>query len=287
MKIAIINDIHVGKALIYSGMVRAASHLIEEVLEEVLHKILKLHSPNLIVNLGDLIRSENKDQDLKSYSKQLSRLKHLSSPLIHVLGNHELKKMNLTDVENAWNAHGFNQKAYGSREVEDFRIIWLGLELENASIPHKAILPQQQINWLNEELKRTNKRTIIFSHYPLDDHNTTGNFFYEAMDNKSTQALFLYNQKQVRKIIQSVDNVVAVFQAHLHYFHININKDLPYITCPAMGDNICTPQLSNNIPEVYTIVDLSGKKLIVKAYSREYCFAGYEQYYNNAVAIEN
>lgn len=133
------------------------------------------------------------------------------------------------------------------------------------------------MKWLEDQLQRTNKSVLIFTHYAIDDHDTAGNFFYEAMDNRSKQALFLHNQGDVREVIESCQYVKAIFQAHLHYFHVNIAQNMLYITCPAMGDNICCPQATGNIPEIYTAIDLDKNKIIVKVYSEEYCFAGYQQ----------
>lgn len=58
MKIAVVNDIHVGKSLEHGGRIRASSHLVEEVLPGFLKEIVQQHSPNVLINLGDLIRNE-------------------------------------------------------------------------------------------------------------------------------------------------------------------------------------------------------------------------------------
>jgi|GEM_PF-984932 len=280
MKIVVLNDIHIGKALTSNGKVRASSHLIEEQLDRIFENILEQHSPNLVVNLGDLIRSEGKEQDLKSYSEQLARFKKFQAPVIHLVGNHELKKLSLEEIEKVWSNHGFKQRSFGSFELNDFLIIWLGLDLDVSVNPHGATLPKQQIEWLKRELQSVKKKVLIFSHYALDDHDTTGNFFFEAMDNRSKAALFLHNQNEVIKIIRSCSQVKGVFQAHLHYFHVKMDQNVPYITCPALGDNICAPKIIDNIPEIYTTIQLDQSKMVVKAYSGEFCFAGYEQSFN-------
>jgi hypothetical protein len=87
----------------------------------------------------------------------------------------------------------------------------------------------------------------------------------------------LKNQAAIRNVIISSSHVKAVFQAHLHYFNVKQIRDVPYITCPAMGDNICGPEMHENIPEIYTIITIDESQLKVKTFSREYCFAGYEQ----------
>lgn len=276
MKIAIVNDIHVGKDLIHNGKVRASSHLIGDKLEGILSYILQAHSPDLFVNLGDLIRSENREKDKEAYAKLLSLFSRMQTPIIHLWGNHELKKMEQGELEKIWLEQGIDQKSFGSKKIGGFLLIWLGLVLdpEDQKI---CILPNEQLDWLIKQLEQVECPTLIFSHCALDDHDTTGNFFYEAMENQSKKALFLKNQAAIRNAITSSSHVKAVFQAHLHYFSVKQIRDVPYIICPAMGDNICGPKMYENIPEIYTIITIDENQLKVKTFSREYCFAGYEQ----------
>jgi len=96
MKIAVVNDIHVGKSLEHNGKVRASSHLIEGTLEGFLKDIHQQHCPDILINLGDLIRSESKELDLQLYRRLVGKFEQVSLPVVHLLGNHELKKMPLT-----------------------------------------------------------------------------------------------------------------------------------------------------------------------------------------------
>jgi hypothetical protein len=275
MKIAIVNDIHVGRCLEHHGKVRASSHLIEDILKEFLQEIILQHSPEVFINLGDLIRSEERDSDVKKYRRLISNFEQIKSPVIHLLGNHELKKMVLDDIESAWNDCGFNQKSYGVRNIRDFTLIWLGLELDSQDHTIRS-LPVNQLNWLREQLKRLDRPTLIFTHCAIDDHDVNGNFFYEASDKSNKASLFLENQEEIRKVISSSQCVVAVLQAHLHYFHAKKIDGIPYITCPAMGDNICGPNIKDNVPEIYTILSIKKDRLVAKAFSGQYFFAGYE-----------
>ncbi|MFZ0565967.1 MAG: metallophosphoesterase [Chlamydiales bacterium] len=275
VKIAIVNDVHVGKSLEHDGKVRASSHLMEDMFESFLEQIAQHHSPDIIVNLGDLIRSEKRETDLTKYQKLIEIFEKIKIPVIHLLGNHELKKMPLNEIENLWQHHGFSQKSFGRQDFDKFTLIWLGLELD--SVDHRIrLLPLEQLEWLEIQLKKNQRPTIIFTHCAIDDHDVKGNFFFEATDNHNTRALFLQNQEAIRKIISSYGNVVAVFQAHLHYFHTRQIDGIPYITCPAMGDNIYGPNVKDNIPEIYTLLTFQQNHVSAKAYSGKYCFAGCE-----------
>lgn len=276
MKIAIVNDIHVGKSLEHNGNVRASSHLVEDMLERYLQGIQAQHCPDVFINLGDLIRSESKESDLCTYRRLLSHFEHLNVPVIHLLGNHELKKLPLNDIESMWQDCGLDQKSYGRKEIGDFSLLWLGLEL--SAEDHKVrSLPSEQLTWLEKQLRQNNRPTVIFTHCPIDDHDVNGNFFYEAMDNKAKSALFLENQESIRRVISASGCIVGVLQAHLHYFHAKQINGIPYITCPAMADNICGPNIRDNIPEIYTLLTVDKDRIAAKAFSGKYCFAGYEK----------
>lgn len=275
MKIAVVNDIHVGKCLEYDGKVRAFSHLVEEVLKRFLQEIIRQHAPDMLINLGDLIRSEDKEFDLKRYSRLIADFQHVKCPVLHLVGNHELKKMPLAEIEHIWQQSGFDQKSYGCRNMGYFQLIWMGLEADSQD--HKIRrLPSEQLNWLKDQLSQVKHPTVIFIHCAIDDHNVNGNFFYEAADKRNKATLFLENQEEIRSLINESNCVIAVLQAHLHYFHTKVIQGIPYITCPAMGDNICGPHVVDNVPEIYTILTIENQHITAKAFSGKYCFAGYE-----------
>lgn len=272
MKIAIINDVHVGNPLMQGDRERSFSKEVMEMFPTFLQSLSERHQPDLFINMGDLIRSEAKDIDLERYSSLIESYKALRRPVVHLLGNHEIKQLTCDEVERVWRLHGFNQESYGYRTVGDVDIMWLGIgnDVEGLS------LPDEQLKWLEESLKLSTRPLMIFTHCAIDDQDVNGNFFYEFYDGRRKDRLFLKNQQVVRELIHSRPNVIGVFQAHLHYFHSKILNRVPYITCPAMNDNICSPEVKGNNPEIYTLVTLQGKQLSVKAYSKDYCFAGYE-----------
>ena len=274
MKIAIINDVHIGKPLMHGNTVRASSDGVISKFESFLSNIVRQHQPDLLINLGDLIRSESADLDSARYCHLMNCYKSVEVPVVHLIGNHEIKRLQCNEIETVWNTYGFNQHSYGHRSLNGVDIIWLAIEEEKES--KTFYLPINQLHWLEESLQKSVQPILIFIHCPLDDHDVSGNFFYEALDDRKKDALFLKNQNEVRKIIQSRKNVVAVFQAHLHYFYTRLMDGIAYITCPAMNDNICGPDITNNNPEIYTIATLLHHKVMIKAYSREYSFTGFE-----------
>ena len=275
MKIAIINDVHVGKPLECKGVIRAASHLAQEALPRLLKKIVQLHQPDLIVNLGDLIRSESKEYDLKLYRQALVPFQSLNCPVLHLLGNHDIKQMSTSEVEKLWQAAGFQQKSYGIQEINGLAIIWLGIACQPER-EYKHTLPEIQVDWLRDTLRQLKMPALIFTHCAIDDQDVNGNFFYEGYELKDKRGFFLENYPAIQTLISDSNSVLMVIQAHLHYFHSKLIDQVPYITCPAMGDNICGPTSSEHIPDIYTLLTLTPELSVLKAYAQEYCFAGCE-----------
>ncbi len=276
MKIVIINDVHVGKPLMHGDKARSSSEVVMNMFESFLQDLVIRHRPDLVINMGDLIRSETSNVDLDRYHKLMSQYSLLQIPVVHLIGNHEIKRLQFEDIEAAWRSHGFEQDRFGLRSFGDVDVIWLGIDQEEKGSKN-FILPPKQLAWLKQTLNGSTKQTLIFIHCPIDDQDVSGNFFYEFLDGRKKDGLFLKNQNAVRELIQARQNVIAVFQAHLHYFHARILDGISYITCPAMNDNICGPHVVNNNPEVYTVVTIEEDFLVAKAYSGEHCFAGFER----------
>ncbi len=275
MKIAIINDVHIGKPLERNRILRAASPLVESALPQILKQIEKQHVPDLLVNLGDLIRSENKERDQERYSSALAPFKNVACEVLHMLGNHELKQMEVHDVERLWQEKGYFQKSYGLKDLGSASLLWLGMEY-TPERGYKHRLPDEQLQWLEEVVSSIDKPLIVFSHCALDDQDVYGNYFYEGYEVKDKRAFFLENYEKIQAILATCPWVEIIIQAHLHYFHTKMINGVPYVTCPALGDNICAPSHANHIPEIYSLLTLSPKHLTLKAFSREYCFAGAE-----------
>lgn len=62
----------------------------------------------------------------------------------------------------------------------------------------KAEVPIDQLEWLRDDLNKTNKPVVVFIHYGLAEDDMKGNFWFES---EPWYAL-LYNREVVRKILE-------------------------------------------------------------------------------------
>ena len=120
-----------------------------------------------------------------------------------------------------------------------------------------AKIPDNQIDWLKIDLSKTNKPTIVFSHYGLADDDMKGNFWFE----KDPYHAMLSNRKQIRHILEKSGRVRAVISAHQHWNKMLIHQGIPYFTLTSLIENTNNDGLAS---KAHTVVDLDIKKIIVK-----------------------
>lgn len=160
----------------------------------------------------------------------------------YVLGNHCLHA--LTKNEFLANCGARIKKTYYSFDSAQFHFVVLDANFRRDGTPYAAgnftwtdtwIHPVQQ-RWLADDLRRAaGKKTFVFLHQNLhDEDNPHG----------------VKNAPQVRRVLESAGNVVAVFQGHMHTGGHAVIGGIDYCTLKAMVEG---PTLENNS---YAIVRL-------------------------------
>jgi len=119
-----------------------------------------------------------------------------------------------------------------------------------------AQIPKTQIEWLKEDLSKTNKFCIIFVHYGLADDDMKGNFWFE----KDSHHAMMGNRKEVRKILEDSGKVKAVISAHQHWNRMKIHNGIPYFTVTSMIENTHNDGIASG---ANTIIELDSEKINV------------------------
>lgn len=55
----------------------------------------------------------------------------------------------------------------------------MGVELYKSEADLIGVVPKKQIEWLKNDLSKTNNPTIVFVHHSVADDNMKGNFWFE------------------------------------------------------------------------------------------------------------
>lgn len=244
MKFAILTDIHLGPEGYYKGVLRKANKDVKIFLDDFVEKMNGNVKPEFVVILGDLVEDDNKVNDKNNIDYIVKLLKKLKCPVYYVAGNHDLR--NITEEELI---KLFKQKSlYYSFDKNEFHII----VLYTKSIKHKnAFISEKQISWLKNDLEKTNKKTIIFSHSSLADQNLIGNPWFEG----KPEYCLVTNRKIIRHIFSASKKVIAVFNSHLHWDKQNIHDNIPYFTIQSLTENEDDKGLASETHAVINIVN--------------------------------
>lgn len=230
---------------------------------------------DFVIELGDFCYPFERNRAFNNLWMNYPGEKH------HVLGNHDMDGSS----KDEYMSYVGQPARYYSFDKGDFHFIVLDtnfcfykgeyIAYDHANyfgelIPHRCYMDPEQIEWLCRDLRSTDKRCLLFSHYSLD--------------------LRLKNGELVRNILEQENQrvgykkVIAAFSGHDHSnYEVEING-IAYIQINSASNQYvgsefaCTErftpkdneehsELKNTVPytdPVYAIVSLGRKKLQIK-----------------------
>jgi predicted phosphodiesterase len=178
---------------------------------------------NFVVELGDLIDAADSVETEQRYLSTINReFSAISNDRHYVLGNHCVDT--LTKAEFLGGVE--QEKSYYSFDRGDFHFVVLDACFRSDGEPYgrrnskwnDANIPAAETEWLQEDLRSTSKKTIVFAHQRLDVSNDHG----------------VRNCSDVRKILEDSGRVLAVFQGHSHQNDLKHIGGIHYCTLVAM-----------------------------------------------------
>ena len=207
---------------------------------------------DFLIEIGDF-KDQRKSPDEKTTIKDLEKIENIyaqfNGPRYHVLGNHDMdsisKEQFLTRVENTRIPEKHNYFAFQKQGV-DFVVLDANYTSGGKNYDHgnfgwtDANIPPEELDWLKEKLASTTNPVIVFVHQLLDGE---GKHYVE-------------NAKTVRQILQSNNNVLAVFQGHNHGGDYSHKKNIHYYTLKAMVEGSGVENNSYAIVDVHDTGDV-------------------------------
>jgi predicted phosphodiesterase len=179
--------------------------------------------PDFVVELGDFIDAADSVETEQRYLKRINRdFAAVSKDRHYVLGNHcvdTLTKQEFLDgVE--------QERPHYSFDRGGLHFVVLDSCFREDGEPYgrknfhwtDANIPAGQIEWLQADLKATDRKAVVLAHQRLDVSN-----------NYSVR-----NAPDVRRILENAGNVLAVFQGHSHQNDYREIGGIHYCTLVAM-----------------------------------------------------
>lgn len=219
LRVGIVTDLH------YADKPSAGTRHYRETLAKLEESAIRFEQdkPAFLVELGDLIDAADSVEIEQRYLKTVNReFSAICKDRHYVLGNHcvdTLKKEEFLGTVG-------QDESYYSFDRGGFHFVVLDSCFRADGVPYSrknfkwtdANIPAAELEWLEHDLKSTDKQVIVFAHQRLDVSNNHG----------------VRNNAQVRKLLESSKQVLAVFQGHSHQNDVTEIEGIHYCTLVAM-----------------------------------------------------
>ncbi|MFO0871380.1 MAG: metallophosphoesterase [Pirellulales bacterium] len=219
LRVGLITDLH------YADKPPAGTRHYRETLGKLAEAATQFEKNKLtfVVELGDLIDAADSVETEQRYLKTINReFSTISQDRHYVLGNHCVDTLTKAEF-----LDGVEQKkSYYSFDRGEFHFIVLDACFRNDGEPYgrknskwnDANIPAAEVEWLQNDLKATTRKTVVFAHQRLDVSTDHG----------------VKNCPDVRKIFEESGKVLAVFQGHSHQNDLKDIGGIHYCTLVAM-----------------------------------------------------
>ena len=263
VEIGIVADVH--QDIIHDGFSRLSFFI----------NAMKKRNPDFIIQLGDFSLPREQNQPF------IDKWNSFNGPKYHVLGNHDMRDFGYKKEETMkwWKM----EKRYYSFDYNNFHFIVLDGNDKNPEPWNGYVryIGSEQKLWLKDDLSKTIKPTILFSHQSL-----------EAKGGIS-------NRKEIRNILEQYTNkngepkVVACLSGHHHTDYVKSINKIPYIQINSMsykwvGEKFqykrFSPQIEEAFPNLsktcpykeplYAILTLDSEQEILHIEGRKTSFIG-------------
>ena len=173
------------------------------------------------------------------------------------MGNHDLRTMNSRkELEEIM---GY-QNATFSFDLRGYHFIILTTDIredlggDDGGIYKAQCMSEKEIAWLKEDLEKNRLPCIIFTHFGLAEDGQIGNYWFE----KNPEEGLMSNRKEVKEIIKSDGNIIAVFNGHQHWTKQLKEDGKVYYIVGSLTDNVDM----QGIPDgVYLEVELQDRNV--------------------------
>ncbi|MGC3972194.1 MAG: metallophosphoesterase [Pirellulales bacterium] len=179
--------------------------------------------PDFTVELGDFIDAADSVEAERGYLREVSRVfDAIPGPKHYVLGNHCVDTLTKEEFLGAVD----QEKSFYSFDAGGLHFIVLDSCFRSDGKPYgrknsvwsDANVPPHELEWLQADLKATDKKVVVFAHQRLDDAGKHA----------------VKNSDAVRQELESSGNVLAVFQGHSHKNDYQEIGGIHYATLVAM-----------------------------------------------------
>jgi len=226
-------------------------------------EVMDREEVDFIVHLGDFKDEDpqKKERDTLRYLSDLETIySKFNGPGYHCVGNHDVDSITKQQFLNHIKNTGIpNTKSYYSFDHHNFHFVVLDANYHKNGKDHffkegadwqDTNIPEEEIDWLTNDLLETRFPTVIFCHHPL----------YKYDDDEFK--MYVNNYQDIQNVLVDSEKVIAVFHGHVHNEKYKRINGIHYVTQYGMVDY---SGLENNS---FAIVDLYKKAIKINGFKR-------------------
>lgn len=263
---ALCTDLHFGPPALHKGKLRKLSAEAPRLLSEVVDRIAREVQPQLVINLGDDIEDESPELDLERYRACAEILSRAGEDRVHVAGNHDTVHLSEPALLEVWRRSSSVAPAPGSPLHYAFDrggvhfVVLHSHEEKDRSIT----LGETQLAWLAEDLRATSLPTIVLMHHAAADQHLVGNRWFEGRPHIA----LVRERKELRGLLggrlpSGGRKVLAVFNGHLHWNHLDVIEGIPYVTLQSLIENL-DDDAPGRAAAAFAVVRVTHSRLVVE-----------------------
>lgn len=258
MRFALITDVHFGPRGYHEGKLRKLTERASELTSRFVERMNRDERPELVVNLGDVIEDESRDRDLANYGEFVRIMGGLDARVAHVAGNHDQVNLSADDLRTLWGHSGELHYSF------DFGGIHF-VVLRTHEIKDTAVhLPAAQIEFARADLAATTLPSIVLMHHPVSEQRVDGNRWFE----RAPHLCRVVERGALRRVLEASGRVIAVFNGHVHWNHLDVISGIPYVTLQSLIENL-DEDAPGRPASAAAVCDIDERRLVVHVQGAE------------------
>jgi len=123
---------------------------------------------------------------------------------------------------------------------------------------------QAQLDWLAADLAMHPGPTIVLMHHSAAEQDLRGNPWFEGDPHRC----LVRERRQMRQLFTDNKNVLAVFNGHLHWNHLDVIDGIPYVTVQSLIENL-DADAPGRAAAAHAVVRVTKKRIVVEVEGAE------------------
>jgi 3',5'-cyclic-AMP phosphodiesterase len=265
---ALVTDLHFGPEARYGGKLRKLSHQAPDLTRAFVRRMNDEVAPDLVVNLGDDIEDESIELDRARYAECMSILRELRAPVAHVAGNHDTVRLGADDLLASWGVPPASPVAHVPGGPLHYAFDLGGVHFTVLHTQERkdrdVRVDDAQLDWFARDLASTPLPSVVLMHHSAADQDLTGNRWFEG----SPHICLVRERRKLRQAIADQGRVLAVFNGHLHWNHLDVVDGIPYVTVQSLIENL-DDDAPGRPAAAHAVVRITKKRVGVEVHGAE------------------